>query len=183
MWVLALLAVAAVASVFIAGCLAVQGPAGAAVPEKFPTDRERAFDWRTITLRDVTTGANFTVEDFRGVPVLIQTFTVWCPICTSQQQEVMRLREGGVDFRFVALDIDPNEDEAIVRDHLARNNLSGYYAVAPLEMTASLIRDFGSDIITPSSAPVVLVCPAGDAIHLPSGVKEAASLKRAISGC
>ena len=83
----------------------------------------------------------------------------------------------------MALDIDPNEDEAIVRDHLARNNLSGYYAVAPLEMTASLIRDFGSDIITPSSAPVVLVCPAGDAIHLPSGVKEAASLKRAISGC
>ncbi|MDD1718256.1 MAG: hypothetical protein LUO88_04190, partial [Methanoregulaceae archaeon] len=92
-------------------------------------------------------------------------------------------REEGMDFRFVALDIDPNEDEALVRDHLARNNLSGYYAVAPLETTASLLREFGSDIITPSSAPVVLVCPGGSASKLPSGVKEAASLKRAISGC
>lgn len=179
MWIPALFAVTVVAFVLVTGCLATQGSAGTAVP----ASRERAIDWRTTSLHDVSTGANFTIEDFQGVPVLIQAFTVWCPICTSQQHEVMRLRDEGVDFRFVALDIDPNEDESLVRDHLARNNLSGSYAVAPIEATASLVREFGSDMITPSSAPVVLVCPGGLASKLPAGVKAVASLKRAISGC
>ncbi len=179
----AIIAIVVISAVFCSACVYTREPSGAVGAETIPAAPGHHSDWRTIPLTDISTGSNFSIEEFRDVPVLIQTFTVWCPICISQQQQVMQLRDAGVDFRFVALDIDPNEDETLVRDHLTRNNFSGYYAVAPLEATASLLNEFGVGIVTPSSAPVILVCPGGSVTFLHAGVKDAEHLELALSGC
>ena len=38
-----------------------------------------AQDWRDIPLRDAVTGETFRITDFRGTPILLESFAVWCP--------------------------------------------------------------------------------------------------------
>ena len=67
--------------------------------------------WHHYPLTDVVTGKQFNVGEMREQPVLVFTFTLSCPICTRQQQEILRLsRMPGISFQAVGLDIDPNED-------------------------------------------------------------------------
>ncbi len=181
-WIIGLLFVVAIVAVFACGCT-TRGPEAETGPGDAAHQRERTIDWETVSLVDVSSGEQFQVRDFRGTPILIQTFTVLCPICTSQQQEVMKLRGQGGPLTYVALDIDPNEDVPTIRSHIAKNNFSGYYAVAPMEMTASLLNEFGQTVITPSSAPMVLVCPNGTATLLHTGIKSAEELYQLTAGC
>ena len=41
--------------------------------------------WQTTLLTDVRTGTQFSIADMKGTPVLIQAFTLTCPICRQQQ--------------------------------------------------------------------------------------------------
>ncbi|MDD1716983.1 MAG: hypothetical protein LUQ45_01870 [Methanoregulaceae archaeon] len=105
---------------------------------------------------------------------MILSFTVSCPICTAQQQEIMKLRDRTLDsFVFVALDIDPNENEERIGSHISQHNFSGYYAVSPPEMTRVLISEFGIDQITPASAPIILICNHTSVYAFAGGLKSA----------
>ena len=42
--------------------------------------------WYSASLTDVTTGAAFTIQDFKGKVVLVETMAQWCPTCKRQQQ-------------------------------------------------------------------------------------------------
>jgi hypothetical protein len=109
---------------------------------------------------------------------MVLSFTVPCPICTRQQQEIMKLRDRiGDSFVFVALDIDPTEDEGRIISHTVQYNFSGYYAVSPPEMTRSLINEFGIDQITPALAPIIFVCNNSGVYPLTGGLKPAELLK------
>jgi hypothetical protein len=59
----------------------------------------------------------------------------------------------------IAIDIDQNEDADDVRNAVADRGLSGHFAVSPQTLTDQLYEQFGGDIVTPPSAPVVLVDP------------------------
>lgn len=37
--------------------------------------------WMSIELTDATTGQAFTIDDYKGKPVLIESFAVWCTTC------------------------------------------------------------------------------------------------------
>jgi hypothetical protein len=50
-----------------------------------PTQAGDLATWRTAELTDVLTGETFRINEFRGRPVLVETFAVWCPICTTQR--------------------------------------------------------------------------------------------------
>jgi len=67
-----------------------------------------------------------------------------------------------------------------VRKHQSDNRFYGLYAVAPPEMTYELTDEFGVDIITPASAPMLLICSNGTVIRLGLGVKSAEVLEQAI---
>lgn len=138
-------------------------------------------DWQNVTLQDVSTGENFTVSGLEK-PVLVETFAVWCPTCTRQQQEVKQLhRESNITS--VSLDVDPNEDTQKVRDHIQRNNFSWRYAIAPADMTKSLVDEYGPSLANPPSTPVVLVCEEGTR-KLENGVKTASELQQEVNkGC
>ena len=41
-------------------------------------------------LRDVVTGETFQMSDFLGQVMVIEAMAVWCPFCTSQQEELKR---------------------------------------------------------------------------------------------
>jgi hypothetical protein len=166
------------------GCSPADGggePVGQPVTDSEPAGRL----WMDIELRDVASGETFTIGDYAGRPVLLESFAVWCPTCTVQQREIGRLREReGEAIVHISLDTDPNESEAIVEEHLTRNGFDWYYAISPIELTRALMDDFGLAVVNAPGAPIVLVCADQSTRLLRSGVKTADDLLAEIEdGC
>ena len=154
-----------------------------------PATAQEAHDgelspWMTAELKDVRTGETFTVAGFDR-PVLVESFAVWCPLCTKQQNNIKKLHEElGDSFVSIALDTDPNEDEAIVKEHAKSNGFDWRYSVAPKELTQALVDQFGLGVVNAPRAPVVLVCEDQSTRLLPGGVKSPDELKGEMAkGC
>lgn len=150
------------------------------------SENKEVAPWINAELKDVRTGETFRISDFKGKPVLLESFAVWCPTCTKQQREIKKLHdEVGDSIISISLDTDPNEDESKILNHINENGFEWYYAVSPIDMTQSLINDFGSSIINAPSAPVVLICDDGNYRKLSGyGSRNVDKLKEEIEiGC
>ncbi len=171
-----LIAVALLTLVLLPACKAA--PATTTVPTSTPA-------WMDMELTDVRTGQKFNISDFKGKPVLLDSFAVWCPTCLAQQQEVAKLfLSEGEAIVHISLDTDPFEDEARVREHLESNSLNWLFAVAPIELTRALIDEFGLQIVNAPGAPMVLICADQSTRFLDRGVKSADKLLSEIDkGC
>jgi hypothetical protein len=158
----------------ISGCTALNQPETGAV-----------YPWQTTQLTDVRSGTPFSISEVKDRPVLIQAFTITCPICMQQQAEITKLQSTGeIPFVMIGLDIDPNGDEGSLRDYSLRYGYYGRYVRSPPEMTTSLVDQFGMQVLSPAQAPLILVCPDGSARILSPGVKSAEDLQRVlIEGC
>ena len=135
--------------------------------------------WRTTVLTDIRTGETFTIDQF-DKPILLESFAVWCPTCTKQQWEIRDLhKEVGDAVVSISLNTDPNEDREKVLQHITANNFD--YAIAPREVTQSLIDEFGITVVNAPSAPVILIDQNKDAKLLHNGVKSSTELKGDLS--
>jgi peroxiredoxin len=148
-------------------------------------DEEPAVAWLATELTDVSTGETFTIAEFAGTPVLLESFAVWCPICTNQQKQVRALHEEvGDEVISIALNTDPNEDHGNVNAHLERHGFDWRYTVAPVELILALKEEFGVGILNAPSAPMVLICPDQSVREmLRRGVKRADFLQEQIAAC
>jgi thiol-disulfide isomerase/thioredoxin len=148
----------------------------APTPAPTPTP-PAASAWMDTELTDVTTGQKFKISDFKGTPILLESFAVWCPTCLRQQKEIaeLKLSEGDAIIH-ISLDTDPNEDEAKVREHVERNGFDWYFAVAPIELTNALVEEFGLSVVNAPSAPVILISEDQSARLLRTGIKSADDL-------
>ena len=143
-------------------------------------------DWKEIELTDVATGNTFKVSDFKGSPVLMESFAVWCPTCGEQQRRIKEMvsKGEGEHIIHISLDTDPNEDEAAVLEHVERNGFDWYYAVSPIELTNALISEYGLGVVNAPSVPMILVCEDGRTRYLKSGLKTSAELLSEVEkGC
>jgi hypothetical protein len=70
-----------------------------------------------------------------------------------------------------------------VQRHLDTHKFEWYFAVAPVEMTRSLIDDFGITVANAPSAPAVLICGDQTTRFLRTGVKTADELSQEIAKC
>ncbi|WP_255336205.1 TlpA disulfide reductase family protein [Methanosarcina sp. KYL-1] len=163
------------------------GEEGSDVPDgsESPEDTVSPADWMDYELADARTGETFMVSDFRGKPVLLETFAVWCPTCLKQQEAKKMFEDKGDEVVHISLDVDPNENAEIVRNHMESNGFEWYSSVAPPEMTRELINEFGITVINAPSASVVLVCEDQSARLLEmNGVKPVSLLEEEIEkGC
>jgi len=140
--------------------------------------------WKTIELVDISTEDTYTMNEFVGKPILLESFAVWCPTCTRQQKKIRDLHEEvGDSVISISLDTDVNEDEEKVRQHIEDNGFGWIYSVSSNEMNLALNEEFGSGIFNAPSAPIVLICGDGRFRMLDSGVKEVPELKSAIASC
>ncbi len=172
---------------FAAGCVEEGAEEGEETGEVGETgESSLPADWKDYELVDTRTGETFSVSEFKGKPVLLETFAVWCPTCLKQQQEVKTMvGKGGSGVIHISLDVDPNEDEEIVRNHMESNGFKWYSAVAPPEMTQELIDEFGITVVNAPAAPVILICEDQSSRLLEQrGVKPVALLEEEIEkGC
>lgn len=147
------------------------------VPTDTPDDNVSKINtpaWMHIELTDVATGETFMISDFVGKPILMESFAVWCPTCLKQQQQINELKvQEGETIVHISLDLDPNEDAAIVREHIQTYGFDWYFAVSPIELTNTLVDEFGLLIASAPQAPVVLISKDGSSRLLKRGVKSA----------
>ena len=146
-----------------------------------PTDAgaQSANTWRTTELTTVRNDETFTVAGF-DQPVVIQSFAVWCPKC-EQQSEALSEVDNSVTV--VGLNTDPNEDAAKVRQHAEDNGFDWRFAVAPTEMTESLIDQFGATVTNAPSTPVIVACQDGDATFMSGSISPSEEILDAATEC
>ncbi len=155
------------------------------VDESKDNSKTNGVPWKTISLTDVSSNDKFTIESFKGKKVLLETFAVWCPLCTKQQREVKKLHDVvGDEVISISINTDPGEDKEIVLDHIKDNGFDWSYVIAPITFTRSLIDEFGQGIVNAPSVPVVLICEDGSFRKLGRGVKKVDELQKEIAkGC
>lgn len=174
---------------FISGCtqstLSSSGNGSSTITGTAPASPEEVKPWMDFQLKDVLTGENFKISDFKGKKVLFESFAVWCPTCTGQQRITKELEaELGEDVVSISLDTDPNENEDVVRNHAMQNGFDWYYAVAPAELSQLLIDEFGLGIVSAPSVPMVLVCEDQSFRMLQRGIKSKDVIKAQLAqGC
>ena len=169
-------------SIFFYGCAQQQRTD---LPTISPAADSIQLDWKTVPLTDVRSGETFTINDFAGKTVLVESFAVWCPVCTKQQQEIQKLHEEVREAVIsISLDTDPNEDAQKVLDAVQERGFTWRFAVSPPELTKVLIQEFGSAVVNAPIAPVILVCKDQSARLLGRGTKSVEELKAEIQrGC
>ena len=165
----------------IAGTMALcfmvlAGYAAIAADDTPRAKKNNGQEWMNVTLEDVTTGEKFTISDFNGKVVVLETFAVWCPTCTKQQKEIKKLHGKAAGVISITVDIDPNESADKVRSHVERYGFDWPYAVAPPAFTKSLVEEFGTVVASAPSAPVIVISEDGSARLLGRGVKSADKL-------
>jgi len=140
--------------------------------------------WFGVSFKDVRSGEAFTINDFKGKVLLVETMAVWCSTCYQQQIQIQALHESlGMreDFLSVSLDIDPNEDESILSGYTQQN--SGFdwrYAIASPDIIREIGNTYGDQFLNPPSAPILVIDRDGVAHALPFGLKSAEDLMEMI---
>ena len=139
--------------------------------------------WFNAALTDARTGQTFTVNDFKGKVVLVETMAMWCSNCLKQQTQVKVLHEAlGVrdDFVSIGLDIDPNENVDALKSYVEDQGFDWYYAVSPADVSREIASLYGDQFLNPPSTPIVVIDRHGNAHTLPFGIKSADDLLQAI---
>ena len=135
-------------------------------------------NWENIQLEDINSENTFTISKLQK-PVVLETFAVWCPTCTRQQQEMRKLHKK-TNITSVSLNVDPNEDRQQVIKHIEENKFNWKYTISPPQLTRSLVEEYGASIANPPSAPMVLVCE-NTSKKLQNGVKPASKIRNDVN--
>lgn len=151
-------------------------------PANAPTEVSKP-DWFGFTLTDAQTAETFTVSDYAGKVVLLETMAMWCPNCIVQAHEVRRLHEllgDPDDLISVSLDVDVNEDEASLKEYAQSYGFKWHFAVAPLEVARALGNLYTAQYLNPPLSPMMIIDRDGNVHHLEYGLKKAETLKEKV---
>jgi hypothetical protein len=139
--------------------------------------------WFGAELVDVNSGQPFTIADFRGQVVVVETMAIWCSNCLRQQQEVKALHEEMGDrdgWVTVVLDIDANEEAQDLKAYTSKNGFEWIYAIAPREVAREIGQQYGDQFLNPPSTPMLIIDRQGEVHPLPFGIKRAGELQEAL---
>ena len=140
--------------------------------------------WFGIALTDVRTGKTFSMNDFAGKVVLIETMAQWCPNCIFQQAENRNVREllgNPTDLILISLDVDSHEDEPSLKKYTDDFGFDWLFAVTPLEVARALGNLYSVEYLNPPLDPMMVIDRAGNVHQLPYGSKSADALKSTIA--
>lgn len=135
--------------------------------------------WYTYAFQDAATGESFSIQDFEGKVVLVETMAMWCSNCKAQQKQIIQLHEAlgeRDDFVSVGINIDPQEDLGMLSAYVEENGFDWFYGVASSEVIADISSSLGGQFLNPPSVPIVLIDKDGNLHTLPFGVKSADDL-------
>lgn len=137
-----------------AGCISVDtgvnsGPVVKSSVDTPPSTQSHLFTRMDIPMTDLISGRSITLTDIilEKKPVIIHTFAVWCPACSAQLRETTRLTyDYPGRYTVLAIDIDPREEESLIRNHILTNAFSGIVVRAPEQISRDLLQNLGYGI-------------------------------------
>lgn len=140
-------------------------------------------DWFAIALTDARTGETFTINDFKGKVVLVETMAMWCPNCLFQAAQVKKLHRllgNRDDLVSISLDVDVNEDQASLKAYVDEYGLDWHFAIAPLGVARALGNLYTAEYLNPPLSPMMIIDRDGNVHHLNYGQKSAETLKKSL---
>jgi thiol-disulfide isomerase/thioredoxin len=137
--------------------------------------------WMTTELIDACSGESFTLADFAGKTLYIESMATWCPPCRDQLARVKEAaaqipEEEGADTVFVALSSEVDLPRETLAEYAASNDFPFIFAVMPAEMLQSMADELGQEIAVPPATPHLIVTPDGAIGELRTGGESAADL-------
>jgi cytochrome oxidase Cu insertion factor (SCO1/SenC/PrrC family) len=140
-------------------------------------------EWFDMELTDVQTGKVFTMNDYAGRVVLLETMAIWCPNCTVQATQMRKLHEAlgePDDLISVSLDVDVNEDAASLKEYASSYQFNWHFAIAPLGVARALGNLYSAEYLNPPLAPMLIIDRDGNVHQLKYGIKDAETLQKII---
>jgi thiol-disulfide isomerase/thioredoxin len=140
-------------------------------------------DWFNIELTDVQTDETFSVNDYAGKVVLVETMAIWCPNCLIQATQVAKLHEAlgnPDDLISVTLDVDSHEDEAVLKDYASSYGFDWHFVVAPLLVQRALGNLYSAEYLNPPLSPMLIIDRDGNVHQLEYGIKDAETLQKIV---
>jgi thiol-disulfide isomerase/thioredoxin len=131
-------------------------------------------------MADVTTGQSFSMNDFSGKVVLVETMAMWCPTCLIQAAYVRNLHNllgNPADLISVSLDEDLNEDAPLLKEYVHEYGFEWRFAIAPLVVNRALGNLYSAEYHNPPLSTMLLIDRAGNAHQLELGLKSAERLR------
>ncbi len=170
--------IACLASFALTGC---GSSASSARLQPDPSQQEptKTPDWFDTQLTDVQTGETFTMNDFAGKVVLVETMAMWCPTCLFQAHQVSemhKLLDNPDDVVSVSLDIDLHENANDLKDYCDEFGFEWRFAVAPLMVARALGNLYSAEYLNPPLSPMLLIDKKGEVHLLGYGEKSADNL-------
>jgi cytochrome oxidase Cu insertion factor (SCO1/SenC/PrrC family) len=140
-------------------------------------------DWFNIELTDVQTGETFSMNDYAGKVVLVETMAIWCPNCIVQGTQVRNLHEllgNPEDLISISLDVDVNEDEASLKEYATSYQFDWHFAVAPLGVARALGNLYSAEYLNPPLSPMLIIDRYGNVHQMKYGIKDAEMLQKIV---
>jgi cytochrome oxidase Cu insertion factor (SCO1/SenC/PrrC family) len=141
------------------------------------------WDWFNVELTDAQTGETFTMNDFAGKVVLVETMAIWCPNCIVQANEVRDLHKllgNPDDLVSVSLDVDFYEDKASLKEYVESYDFEWHFAVAPIEVARALGNLYSAQYLNPPLSPMLIIDRDGNVHQLEYGTKNTETLEKNI---
>ena len=173
-----------IALLVLSACATTQADAvPTAEPAIVPSATATTPDWFDMELIDAQTGETFTMNDYAGKVILLETMAIWCPNCTVQGNEVRNLHEAlgnPDDLISVSLDVDINEDSASLKEYAYGFGFDWHFAIAPLEVARALGNLYTAQYLNPPLSPMMIIDRDGNVHHLEYGLKDSETLQKAV---
>jgi thiol-disulfide isomerase/thioredoxin len=157
--------------------------AGTQEPVVVPASATVTPEWFDMELVDVQTNKTFTINDYAGKVVLLDTMAMWCPTCLLQAGQVQKLERtlgNPEDLISVSLDVDLNEDATSLKEYAVEYGLDWHLAVAPLLVARALGNLYTAQYLNPPLSPMMIIDRKGNVHHLEYGLKDAETLQKAV---
>jgi thiol-disulfide isomerase/thioredoxin len=126
-------------------------------------------EWFDMEFTDAQTGETFTMNDYAGKVILLETMAIWCPNCVVQANEIRNLHEAlgnPEDLISVSLDVDINEDTKSLGEYASGYGFDWHFAVAPLLVARALGNLYTPQYLNPPLNPMLIIDRDGNVHHL-----------------
>lgn len=137
--------------------------------------------WLTTELTDACSGETFTLADFAGTTLFIESMATWCGECYEQLSRVQDAaaqipaaeRE---EIVLVALSSEVNLPREDLARYAAETGFPMIFAVMSEAMLKAMVDDVGREVAIPPAMPHLIVAPDGTIGELHTGGSSAEEL-------